>query len=188
MSVTSEQVEFAKTVVTEMISRLGLTAEVSAMEREDDLVVKLDTPEPGRLIGRKGRTIDSLEYLVNRILGHHEQDFPRAVLDVDGHDTKEEGEREPRQRKPSQPRRDDSKEDERSQKLERLAQDAAKEVKRWGEVKSIGPYNSHDRRIVHLALDEDSEVVAETDTEAPEDAKMKKITIRLGEGGSQAEL
>lgn len=175
MSISKEQLDTATEIVTNMIQRLGLSAEVKAGERKGDLLLTIDTPEPGRLIGRKGRSIDSLEYLLNRILGHSSEEFPRAILDVDGYQKKEQtgggGEKKPAAKEYKQDRA-------REEKLEQLATDAAKEVKRWGEPKEIGPYSSHDRRLIHLALEDDAEIAVDTDPDADENAHVKKIIIR----------
>lgn len=175
MSISKEQLDTAKEIVTNMIQSLGLSAEVKAGEREGDLLLTIDTPEPGRLIGRKGRSIDSLEYLLNRILGHSSEEFPRAILDVDGYQKQEQAGGEGDKKPPAKESKHDRA---REEKMEQLATDAAKEVKRWGEPKEIGPYNSHDRRLIHLALDEDAEIAVETDPEADENARLKKIIIR----------
>lgn len=179
MSISTEQLNLTTDIVKNMIERLGLTADVKATDREGDLLLTLDTPDPGRLIGRKGRSIDSLEYLLNRILGHHEQDFPRAVLDVAGYQKQTNTEEDAPKPRPNS--REISPDDERDQKLEKLAVDAAKEVKRWGEPKEVGPYNSHDRRIVHLALENIEGIVEENAPNEPDDAKLKKMVIRPAE-------
>lgn len=55
------------------------------------------------------------------------------------------------------------------------ALDAAKEVKRWGEPVTMRPMNSHDRRIVHITLENDPELITESDG----DGKLKKVIISL---------
>ena len=59
--------------------------------------------------------------------------------------------------------------------LELQAQDAAKEVKRWGEPVKLPEMNAHDRRIIHITLKDDPEVV----TESIGDGAMKKVMISL---------
>ena len=183
MSISDKEIKKVSEIVSEMIQRLGLAAEVNAMEREGEIVISLETSDPGRLIGRKGKSVDSLEYLVNRILSHHEEDFPRAVLDVLGSDEKTEPGHKAERRPPKRPRETekDTKQDEHFEKIARLARDAAKEVKRWGEAKEIGPYNEDDRRIIHVSLQDFNEVVAETDPEADENAQLKKMILKPAE-------
>jgi len=72
-------------------------------------------------------------------------------------------------------RRDGPRSEEDTEALKIQALDAAKEVKRWGESVTMRPMNSHDRRIVHITLEEDPELI----TESSGDGNLKKIIISL---------
>ena len=61
------------------------------------------------------------------------------------------------------------------EQLRRQAQDASKEVKRWGEPVILKAMNSHDRRIIHITLEEDPEL----ETRSEGEGAMKKVIISL---------
>jgi spoIIIJ-associated protein len=62
-------------------------------------------------------------------------------------------------------------------KLEQLAIDTAKEVKRWGDTKTLGPMSARERRVIHVTLEADPEVVSESGEERPDGRKT--VVIRL---------
>jgi spoIIIJ-associated protein len=162
MNLSKEQTAEAASILRQMIELLGLPAKVSVRDESEKVVIGVETEEPGRLIGRKGRYIESLQYLLNRVLGQKYGEMPPVMIDVDGY-----------QSRAPQGRVRPSSEDETQ--VRQRALDAAKEAKRWGTPKTIGPLTAAERRIVHTALREDSTITTES---GPEDAKgMKKVTI-----------
>jgi spoIIIJ-associated protein len=164
MSLSKEQTTEAVTVLQQMIDLLGLTARVSVLDESDNVVLGVESEEPGRLIGRKGRDLESLQYLLNRVLGQKYGEMQPVMIDVDGYQT-----RPPRGRgRPSS---------DAENKVRQRAIDAAKEAKRWGTPKTIGPLNAAERRIVHTTLRDDRTITTES---GPEDERgMKKITITV---------
>ncbi|MDX2168364.1 MAG: Jag N-terminal domain-containing protein, partial [Deltaproteobacteria bacterium] len=75
----------AQTVLTEIVRLIGVSArvEVSRDEAGDGLVIE-DDPS-GLLIGRGGQTLDALEFIVNRVVGHEDADAPRLSVDANGY-------------------------------------------------------------------------------------------------------
>ncbi len=162
--------ETAKTVLDEMISKLGIVAEVTIVDDDGERKLDLKSPEAGRLIGRKGQSLEGLELIVNRILRKQtseDENTPWVVLEVDGYSVprKTAAERHGRVSKSD------------IERLEHIAKDAAKEVKMWGEPKRIGPYKPGERRIIHITLRNDPEVETESDAE-PDENNCKMLTIR----------
>lgn len=149
-----------------MVTLLGFQAQVEAEEIEEGLLLNLKTSEAGRLIGRKGHCLQALELLLERMLRKQHTEGPELQISIDGY-------RNPRER-PAGDRRGHGVDEER---LRRTAEDAAKEVKRWGEVRRIGPLNAAERRIVHMALRGDDQV--QTESEAPDDTGRKCVVVRL---------
>jgi len=152
--------------LTRMVTLLGFQAEVEAEETEEGLVLNLKTSEAGRLIGRKGHCLQALELLLERMLRKQHTEGPELQISIDGY-------RNPRERAASA-RRGQSVDEER---LRRMAEDAAKEVKRWGEERRIGPLNAAERRIVHMTLRGDEQV--RTESEAPDENGRKCVVVRL---------
>ena len=63
--------------------------------------------------------------------------------------------------------------------MSRMALDTAKEVKRWGDPKTIGPFNAGERRAIHLAIKDITGIVAESGPDLG--GNRKKVTIQVGD-------
>ena len=113
---------------------LGLVAQVLDVFGEDDQT----SDELGLLIGRRGETLSSLQYLVNTIVGRTDEDAPVYGLDIEGY----------RRR--------------REQTLVDLAHEVAQEVRETGDVITLEPMPASERRIVHLALEQEAGVRTES--------------------------
>ena len=174
-----------------MFGYLGLNGEFRLESKPNNRIgVKISSDDVGRIIGRRGQTLESLQLILNRIVGRDDKEFPLVLLDIDGY---ADGERAPRkeaaegeERESNRPvrgfrRRERNDREEggprlsTKEQLERRALDAAKEVKRWGEPIKLPEMNAHDRRIIHLALKEDPEVVTESEGEGT----MRQVVISL---------
>jgi spoIIIJ-associated protein len=184
----TEQVEEQKNKATKtlatMLDYLGLDAALKAENKGDRISVTVNSDDAGRIIGRKGQALESLQLLLNRMMFKGDPEFPRIFIDIDGYakkgnrreggpqrggrdrDFKGRGGRSGGRRKMSQ-------EDEET--LRQQALDAAKEVKRWGEPVTLPPMNAHDRRIIHISLQGDDEL--RTDSEG--EGSKKKVVISL---------
>ncbi len=174
----------ARKTLGTMLDYLGLNAELKAEVTENSLALKIKSTEPGRIIGRKGQTLDSLQLLLNRIMFKGEEDCPRIRIDIDGYPEsggksdrprRERGERSERgekgERRPRRERRSGISEEQ----LIEQAKDAAKEVKKWGEPVTLPKMNAHDRRIIHITLENDPEIVTESEGEG----NLKKVVVSL---------
>ncbi len=161
-----------------MLDYLGLDADLHAEEEPDALVIQITSSNTGRIIGRKGQTLESLQLLLNRIVFRGEDDGPRLVLDVDGYARQGNGRGEGGERRRREGRGgagDEGSAEERKAILVQQAMDAAKEVKRWGDPIALPKMNSHDRRIIHVTLQNDPEI--ETNSEG--EGAMKKVVVSL---------
>ena len=177
----------ARKTLGTMLDYLGLNAELKAEINDNNLSLKIKSTEPGRIIGRKGQTLDSLQLLLNRIMFKGEEDCPRISIDIDGYPEaggkterprRERGERAERtergersERRPRRERRSGVSEEQ----LIAQAQDAAKEVKKWGEPVTLPKMNAHDRRIIHITLENDPEIM----TESQGEGSLKKVVVSL---------
>jgi spoIIIJ-associated protein len=113
----------------------GKVPAISVRQDEDGIIVRIDDEEHnGLIIGREGQTILALQYLLNRMLTKAWRDAPRVQLDA--------GDFRARQ----------------IHRLRSLAQNLAARAKRSGRIQSTGPLSSFHRRMVHLALRDDTEV------------------------------
>lgn len=155
--------------LSRMVTLLGFRADVGTEESEDALILTLKTEDAGRLIGRKGHCLQALELLLDRMLRKQHGEGPTVQISIDGY------------RNPREPGADSRRGGRASnvdeERLRRLAEDTAKEVKRWGETQKTGPLSAAERRIVHMALRADHEV--ETESDAPDQNGCKRVIVRL---------
>ena len=168
-----------------MFDYLGLKGDLRIEEKNNKLQVKITSDDAGRIIGRKGQILESLQLLANRILFKQDEEFPHIMLSIDGYGERRkrrsddenaaEGEEgnAPRNERRRAPRNGGSHAS--NEQLEQQAKDAAKEVKRWGEPVKLPEMNAHDRRIIHVTLQDDPEVTTESEGEGA----MKKVVVSL---------
>ncbi len=193
MSEINEKLNSASTKLSTMLDYLGLDATVKAEEKNGKIFLKTSSENAGRIIGKKGQTLQSLELLINRMASRDDSEFPWIAIDVDGYSSlrpkfssqNRRGEKEFDKKRPVRkfPQDEDTAnsdldDDENAEILKKQAMDAAKEVKKWGEPVTLRPMNSHDRRVVHVSLKEDTDLSTES---IPVDStgRLKKIVISL---------
>ncbi|MFW5803203.1 MAG: KH domain-containing protein [Verrucomicrobiota bacterium] len=190
MSEKSNVPEQASKTFREMMTLLGFQIEITDTKQDRAITLFVNTDDPGRLIGRKGKYLESAEHLLNSMLKREGGDIPRVSIDVDGYDRESHNApreaggpaREGTQRTPSsdrserteRPRANTEREDVDPRILTQ-ARDLAKEVKQWGEPKTLGPLGAKDRQAVHKTLGEDNNVRTESGEE--DERGRKTITI-----------
>ena len=131
----SESAPKAMEVLAELLARMDFPATVAAESKADDrLVIRIESEHGALLIGKHGQTLDSLEYLVNRLVARSDEDG-HVVLDTEGY----------RER--------------RKESLEQMARSLAERAKKRGRAETLVPMSPRDRRIIHLALKDDAAVV-----------------------------
>ncbi|MCX8117802.1 MAG: KH domain-containing protein [Desulfobacterota bacterium] len=128
---------------------MGFQSLVEVSLNEEGLFFNLKGDREGVLIGKHGRTLDSLQFLFNRMVNKRLKENIKVFLDINGYKA----------------RRIDS--------LTKMALRLGEKVKREGQPLAIGPYTPHDRRIIHLALKNDPAI----ETVSLGDGEMKKIRI-----------
>jgi len=169
-----KQQEKAFRTLATMLDYLGLDAMLKTEMKGSNVAIKISSEEAGRIIGRKGQTLENLQLLLNRMLFNGDRTFPRVSLDIDGYTRGDfrSGKRSGKREGSNGERRGSGMDEEQ---LRRQALDASKEVKRWGESVVLKAMNSHDRRIIHITLEEDPEL--ETCSEG--EGSLKKVIISL---------
>lgn len=126
--------ETARTVLTEMLSLMGLTATVEVASDGDTSRLNVRGDDLGTLIGRRGEKLASLQHIVNLIVGRREGQHHRIAIDVENY----RGRRE--------------------QQLRDVADRAAKRVLQTGKIIQLEAMPAVERRIVHLALMENPKI------------------------------
>lgn len=143
----------AKEFLDEVFKAMNLTVviEVKYMEDEKSLEINLSGDEMGVLIGKRGQTLDSLQYLVSLVVNKEEENYIRVKVDTENY----------RQR--------------RKETLENLAKNISFKVKRTKRSVSLEPMNPYERRIIHSALQNDKFVTTHSEGEEP----FRRVVITL---------
>ena len=180
IEVTDEMVEKASKTLSTMLDYLALEAVVKSEKRNSKINLIVSSSDAGRIIGRKGQSLESLQILLNRMLQNGKEDFPKVYIDIDGYSSGKSGPdaksgHRSSERHSRAPRRFEDKDDGKDEILRQQAVDAAKEVRRWGEPVTLPKMNSHDRRIIHISLENEPDI----QTESTGEGSMKAVTVSL---------
>lgn len=140
-SIQDSAVEFLARIFKAMDMVVDITAAYNDEEKE--LSVNLEGDDMGILIGKRGQTLDSLQYLVSLIVNKNSEGYLRVKLDTENYREK------------------------RKKTLETLAKNIAYKVKRTKRPVSLEPMNPYERRIIHAALQNDKYVLTRSEGEEP---------------------
>ena len=144
-----------KNFLSQVFAAMGLEVEIlinASAEEENVYDVELKGAEMGVLIGKRGQTLDSLQYLTNLAINKHSDTYTRVKLDTEDY----------------RKRRKDT--------LENLAKNIAYKVKRTKKAVSLEPMNPFERRVIHSALQNDRYV--STHSEGDEPYRHVVITLK----------
>ena len=135
----------AKNFLNDVFASMEMEVVINVIydENEKSMDIDLSGDEMGVLIGKRGQTLDSLQYLVSLVVNKGEPDYIRVKVDTENY----------RQR--------------RKDTLENLAKNIAYKVKRTKRSVSLEPMNPYERRIIHSALQNDKYVVTHSEGDEP---------------------
>lgn len=138
---------FLKNIFEEM----DLKVDIDIEEDEKDLRVNLKGNNMGILIGRRGETLDALQYLTSIVANREEESYKRVIVDTEDYRKK------------------------REETLVRLAQKVADRVVRYNKSVTLEPMNPYERRIIHSTLQDNDKVETHSVGEEPN----RKVVIAL---------
>lgn len=135
----------AKTFLNDVFAAMNMTVvvDVSFDSTNNEMNIDLSGDDMGVLIGKRGQTLDSLQYLVSLVVNKGSEDYIRVKVDTENY----------RER--------------RKETLENLAKNMAFKVKRTRRPLSLEPMNPYERRIIHSALQGDKFVTTHSEGEEP---------------------
>ena len=141
----------AREVLENILEKFGSEATVETEEDDESITLNIKGDGSGILIGRKGQTLDAFQYLVNKIVHRMPEVTKQIIVDTEGY----------RQR--------------RKDSLIDLAKRLSEQAKTKGRPVSTSPLNPFERRIIHLAIQDDAELT----TQSKGDGIYRSVVISL---------
>lgn len=150
--VQDETIAACEKFLTDVLHAMDMEVEISSrIDEEGALEIVMDGKNMGILIGKRGQTLDSLQYLTNRVANKTQDGYVRVKLDTEDY----------RRR--------------RKETLENLAKNIAYKVKRTKKPVALEPMNPYERRIIHSALQADRYVTTHSEGEEP----YRRVVVTL---------
>ena len=151
--VEDQTIDACEKFVADVMQAMGMedVKVTSCVDEEGALSINMEGPNMGILIGKRGQTLDSLQYLTNRVANKMQDGYVRVKLDTEDY----------RRR--------------RKETLENLAKNIAGKVKRTRRTVVLEPMNPYERRIIHSALQSDPAVTTHSEGEEP----YRKVVVTL---------
>ena len=147
-----DSLDDAKTFLISVLNSMDINADIDIKEENDIIKINLKGPKMGLVIGYRGETLDSLQYLVSLVVNKNQENpYKRVVLDAENYRHK------------------------REETLIRVAQKTAYKVKKSGRPYKLEPMNPYERRIIHSALQEYTDINTYSEGEEP----FRRIIISL---------
>lgn len=151
--VEPQTIETCEKFIYDVMNAMGMddVKVTSVVDEEGALSINMEGSNMGILIGKRGQTLDSLQYLTNRVANKMQDSYVRVKLDTEDY----------RRR--------------RKETLENLAKNIASKVKRTRKTVSLEPMNPYERRIIHSALQSDPAVSTHSEGEEP----YRRVVVTL---------
>lgn len=142
-----------KSFLNKVFKAMNIEAKIEVIHDEEasNVDVNIDGDEMGVLIGKRGQTLDSLQYLVSLVINKNSENYIKVKLDTENYRAR------------------------RKETLENLAKNIAFKVKRTRKPVSLEPMNPYERRIIHSALQNDKYVETYSEGEEP----FRKVVINV---------
>lgn len=146
-----EAIARAKKFLDDVFKSMDMNVQINAVFEDDNMIVDLSGDDMGILIGKRGQTLDSLQYLTSLVVNKGKSAYVRVKVDTENYRNR------------------------RKETLENLARNIAGKVKRTRKPVFLEPMNPYERRIIHSALQNDPYVSTHSEGEEP----YRKVVITL---------
>ncbi|MGL5068550.1 MAG: RNA-binding cell elongation regulator Jag/EloR [Sarcina sp.] len=135
-----------------ILSKMGVSAQILVREEVDKVFIDVKGDEVGTIIGYRGETLDSIQYLLNVFINKANKGvYKRVVLDVGEYRVK------------------------REETLKRLALKTAYKVKKYGRTMKFEPMNPYERKIIHSTLQNDNKIATRSEGQEP----FRRIVVSI---------
>lgn len=136
--------------VRDLLEKMNIEAKIYLIEESDEkVVIEIESPDTGLIIGKQGQTLESIQLLVNVRMNKKANKWTKIIVDIENYRNRKE------------------------RNLNYIANKAASQVKKTKRPIILEPMNPFERRIIHLALQNDANV----NTESIGDGILKKIKV-----------
>jgi spoIIIJ-associated protein len=147
-----ETLATAKETLLAILALMGIEAQVTVEDTPESISLTLQGADEGLLIGKRGQTLDALQYVVNKILSKQGREKKQVIVDTEDYRKK------------------------REEALVSLAEKVSQKVRKTKKPVTLGNMTARERRIIHLALQNDDTVV----TKSRGEGHNRKIIVRPG--------
>ena len=136
--------------IRDLLEKMNIEAKIYLIEENDEkVVIEIESPDTALIIGKQGQTLESIQTLANVVMNRSSKKWTKILIDIEDY----------RRR--------------RERNLNYIANKVASQVKRTKRSVLLEPMNPFERRIIHLALQEDESI----NTESIGDGVYKKIKV-----------
>ncbi len=139
----------AEELLQNIFKAMNLEVKMTCRTCEKEVLINIEGSEAGVLIGRRGETLDALQYLINLSVNKNYPERKKVIIDVEGYRSR------------------------REETLQKLAHKMAEKAKKKGRSIALEPMSSQERRIIHTALQGRNDIYTYSEGEEP----FRKIVI-----------
>lgn len=150
--VESEFSNKTSNLTQQILEKIGIKADVEQIKEDDEiLLIRIHSESSGLIIGKRGRNLEALQFLVNVIINKNREKSKKILLDIEGYRSKKE------------------------EAIKRLALRTASIVRKTRKAKLLDPMNPFERRLVHITLQNFSDI----ETKSEGEGIYKKVKVFL---------
>jgi spoIIIJ-associated protein len=141
-----------------LFATIGTEVSTRSIEEDDKIYIEIISDSAGLIIGKRGKTLEALQLLVNIIANKKGEEWKKVILDIENY------------------------RDKREQTLRELAEKVARKVKKTGKAQFLEPMNPFERRVIHMTLQNDPHV----ETKSEGNGNLKRVKIYLKRRGKSS--
>jgi spoIIIJ-associated protein len=156
VTLNDKQSEDGVQFLSDVFDKMNVAVDIEKTEDEEAIQIKVTGKDSGIIIGRRGETLDALQYLTSLVVNRRNENYKRVTLDIENYRQK------------------------REETLIRLAERLAERVVKYRRNVSLEPMNPYERRIIHSTLQSNNYV--ETFSVGEDPNRKVVITLKQGNG------
>lgn len=148
----------AEVFLKDILEKMGLTLEIKVMGNDRCIYVDMEGKDSGTIIGKRGQTLDAIQYLTSLVVNKDQEGYIRVVVDAENYRQK------------------------RERTLEQLANRLADKVMKTKRSVRLEPMNPYERKVIHATLQSSRSVTTRSEGEEP----YRRVVIELSEGAGSS--